>query len=82
MPRCRAPQSCHNVIQQANKRLVTQINRTPININTNDTQFEALEVCQKKNYGQKIDTQNDPSAFLTGALVAVQWEDRGCGYMD
>ena len=55
--------------------LLLQMNRDPINVVNDDLHCEVLEACQRKNYMGK-DTPKDP-IFITGARVAVKWEDRG-----
>ena len=56
--------------------LSPEMNRDPINVNNDNLYCEALETCLRKNDAVK-DTQKDPPIFITGATVAVQWDDGG-----
>ena len=51
--------------------LLPQMNRYPINVNTNNVHYEALESCQRK-YDKGKDTQKHPSVFIAGSTVAGQ----------
>ena len=52
------------------KDLLPQVNRDSINVNNDDTYFEALEAQQRKNDKGK-DTQKVSPIFITGATLAV-----------
>ena len=75
------PSSARMPFNRPNRGLLLQMNREPINVNNDDTCYEALEAHQKK-YDKDNDTQKDPYLFLRGTTVAVHQEDMGHGCME
>ena len=49
-------------------------NREPINVNNGDAYYKVLEACQR-TYDKGKYIPKDPSVFIAGATVAVQWEN-------
>ena len=58
------------------RALLPQINREPININTEGEHYEALKAHQDK-YLKGSDTHKDSLSFPIGSTVTLQWEDGG-----
>ena len=52
------------------------MNRKPININNNESQYESLNVHQDK-YVKANDTHNNLLSFPIASTVAMQCEDGG-----
>ena len=64
------------LIQRPIRGLWSQINREPININSNDVQYEAHK-SSKDKYVKDIDSGKDPLSFPIWSTVAMQCEDGG-----
>ena len=60
--RSRPPESCNNVVPDADKRSVSQNDEGPIKANSYNLHYKALEVNQSKNNKGK-DTWKDPSFY-------------------